>query len=63
VKVTTTGLALVFVGDAALLIGALGLAGVFQLSNTAGAASILVGIGLNVAGFLAMIRAARTPNG
>jgi hypothetical protein len=62
-RITTKGLVLVLVGDAALLIGAVGLAGILQLSGSVGVSLIVVGIALNVFGVLEMIRAAREPNG
>ena len=61
-RITIKGLVLVLVGDAALLIGVLGLVGMLAMTSVVGVLVILAGIALNVYGVLEMIRAAREPH-
>ncbi len=61
-QITTKGLTLVLAGDAALLVGALGLASVLELSRLAGIVLIVAGIALNAYGVLGIIRAAQQRN-
>ena len=62
-QITITGLVLVLGGDAALVAGALGVAGVVQLSSVVAIALIVVGAALNLFGVLSMRRAARARQG